>query len=150
MTETEQQWSETDRETLWPTVPADAKPGDDALLSELSAPQRLALPAAFHRPYWMGSSSPPLWICAACWGDGWSTAWPCEPARLDGGTVVLDPKAVLAAEQRGGLRERHLLATEMARVETWADPTGQWSADQAEAASRQKAYMAHRIADGLR
>lgn len=91
--------SDLELETLWPTVPEDAKPGDEGLINELSVPQRLALPAAFHRPVYDDLGTPHLWHCAVCWGDGWSTQWPCEPATKDGTAVVLDPKGV--AEARG-------------------------------------------------
>jgi hypothetical protein len=111
--------SDLDKETLWPEVPADAKPGDDGLINELSAPQRLALPAAFHRPVWDDLGRPNLWHCAVCWGDGWFTKWPCEAASTDGGSVVLDPKAVVQARAEGAAGERRAIITwlgEMSRA----------------------------------
>lgn len=46
-----------------------------------------ALPARFHVPVFMESSTPKAWVCAVCWGDGWSTMWPCKTA-LDQGLRV--------------------------------------------------------------
>lgn len=51
---------------------------------ELTEAQRLSLPAEYHRPAFMGTSKPKLWICAACWGDGWTSQWPCEKANAGG------------------------------------------------------------------
>lgn len=53
---------------------------DHGWMDELTAEQRAALPAVYHRPYYDGLSSPALWCCAVCWGDGWTTQWPCAPA----------------------------------------------------------------------
>lgn len=44
---------------------------------DLTEEERLALPAVYHRPYFNDLGQPGIWVCEACWGDGWSTAWPC-------------------------------------------------------------------------
>lgn len=110
--------SDLELETLWPEVPADARPGDDGLISELSVPQRLALPAAFHRPVWDDLGRPSLFHCAVCWGDGWTTQWPCAAAAKEGGSVVLDPKGV--AEARGAGRAEGAAA----EGSNWVDELG--------------------------
>lgn len=112
--------TELELETLWSEVPADAKPGDDGLIGELSVPQRLALPAAFHRPVYDDLGTPHLWHCAVCWGDGWCSAWPCEPAAKDGGAVVLDPKGVAQARADGAAEERGAILAELAEFESEA------------------------------
>ena len=89
--------SELELETLWPKLPEDLKPGDDGTVMELSVPQRLALPAAFHRPVWDDLGRPRSWLCAVCYGDGWVTPWPCSVAGSDGGAVVLDPRGLASA-----------------------------------------------------
>jgi hypothetical protein len=53
-------------------------------LPDLTDDEREALPAAYHRPVFDGMARPHSWICAACWGDGWTTQWPCEPATAGG------------------------------------------------------------------
>jgi hypothetical protein len=55
---------------------------------ELTDEERLALPAEFHRPVFDGLGAPHSWICSACWGDGFTTSWPCEPATRGGLTVA--------------------------------------------------------------
>lgn len=50
----------------------------------LSEEERIALPAVYHRPVWDALGEPHTWICAACWGDGWTTRWPCRPATVGG------------------------------------------------------------------
>lgn len=51
---------------------------------ELSEAARQALPAIYHRPVFDGLAKPHSWICAVCWGDGWTCRWPCEPATTGG------------------------------------------------------------------
>jgi hypothetical protein len=51
---------------------------------ELTETERLALPAVNHRPVFEGLGRPNAWICGVCWGDGWVTKWPCEPATRGG------------------------------------------------------------------
>jgi hypothetical protein len=54
---------------------------------ELSEDERQALPARYHTPHFDGLGKPHSWICQVCWGDGWQTSWPCQPA-IDGGVEV--------------------------------------------------------------
>lgn len=51
---------------------------------EMSEAERQALPAIHHRPVFDGLGYPHTWICAVCWGDGWTTRWPCDPATAGG------------------------------------------------------------------
>jgi len=53
-------------------------------LLELTDEERVALPAVHHRPVFDSLSTPRLWHCAVCWGDGWLTGWPCKPAIAGG------------------------------------------------------------------
>lgn len=61
-------------------VRGDASPD----LSEMDEAERVALPAIYHRPVFDGLGMPNAWVCDACWGDGWSTRWPCAPAIAGG------------------------------------------------------------------
>ena len=54
------------------------------LITGLSEEELAALPPRFHVPAYMESSSPQLWVCAVCWGDGWVTGWPCKTAVKHG------------------------------------------------------------------
>lgn len=51
---------------------------------ELTEAQRVELPAVYHRPHFYGLAEPVAWICEACWGEGWTTAWPCDVATAGG------------------------------------------------------------------
>jgi hypothetical protein len=51
---------------------------------EMEEAERIALPAIHHRPVFDGLASPHSWICAVCWGDGWTSGWPCAPATAGG------------------------------------------------------------------
>ena len=66
-----------------------ALPADYHSTWELTAEERAALPAAYHQPVWMDLTTPRSWICAQCWGDGWTSAWPCAVAAQDGKAVAL-------------------------------------------------------------
>lgn len=56
---------------------------------EMDETERLALPARYHRPAFVGVGRPQVWCCAVCWGDGWTASWPCEVvARGDGAVEV--------------------------------------------------------------
>lgn len=54
------------------------------IAEELSAEQRESLPVAYHRPFFDGLGTPQSWSCEVCWGEGYSTAWPCPTALSDG------------------------------------------------------------------
>jgi hypothetical protein len=58
--------------------------------------ERPRLPAEFHRPVWDSSSSHPAWVCAVCWGDGWTSMWPCRSATVANVTVEWDERATAA------------------------------------------------------
>lgn len=60
----------------------------DVVVSELTAAERVALPARYHQPHWDGLGTPHSWICQACWGDGWQTPWPCDVATRGGREVA--------------------------------------------------------------
>lgn len=59
-----------------------------AQAAELTDAERANLPAEYHQPHWDGLGKPHSWQCTVCWGDGWSTAWPCEPATKGGKAVA--------------------------------------------------------------
>jgi hypothetical protein len=54
------------------------------LITGMTEEEVWALPARFHVPVFMESSTPKAWVCAVCWGDGWSTVWPCKTATDQG------------------------------------------------------------------
>ena len=56
---------------------------------ELDEAERVTLSAEYHQPVWMDLTTPKTWICAQCWGDGWTTAWPCKAAERGGKAVAL-------------------------------------------------------------
>ena len=56
-------------------------------MAELDADQRAALPAEYHRPLFDALGQPRAWVCTACWGDGWTTSWPCA-AAVSGGVEL--------------------------------------------------------------
>lgn len=60
----------------------EAKPDVDLL--DMTEEERMALPATYHRPLFDGLGEPHSWICEVCWGDGWQTSWPCDPATSGG------------------------------------------------------------------
>ncbi|NUQ95365.1 MAG: hypothetical protein HOY79_01950 [Streptomyces sp.] len=60
-------------------IPAPDAP-DYELITGLAEEELAALPPRFHVPAYMESSSPQMWVCAVCWGDGWVTQWPCKTA----------------------------------------------------------------------
>jgi hypothetical protein len=55
---------------------------------ELDDDVRLALPPQFHQPHFDGLGKPNMWLCTACWGDGWVMSWPCEVAKAHGSDVA--------------------------------------------------------------
>lgn len=67
-------------------LPAPDAPGYE-LITGMSEAEVRALPARFHTPVFSELSTPQAWVCAVCWGDGWSTAWPCPTAVKHGGAV---------------------------------------------------------------
>ncbi|MEU1506467.1 hypothetical protein [Kitasatospora sp. NPDC005748] len=60
-------------------------------LADLTNEQKAALPARFHIPAWEGNAVPHSWVCAVCWGDGWTTRWPCKSA-IENGDEVFTPE----------------------------------------------------------
>ncbi|MFD9047624.1 hypothetical protein [Streptomyces zaomyceticus] len=56
-------------------------------LVDLTDEQRIALPARFHTPVFDGLGRPNAWLCQVCWGDGWVSQWPCNPAQQQGAQV---------------------------------------------------------------
>jgi hypothetical protein len=67
-------------------LPAPDAPDYEDLV-DLTDEQRTALPPRFHIPVFDGLGVPNGWHCAVCWGDGWTTRWPCETAVKHGGDV---------------------------------------------------------------
>ncbi|MGW4043002.1 hypothetical protein [Streptomyces sp. NPDC004721] len=81
-------------------LPAPDAPGYE-LITGMTEEEVWALPARFHHPVFMESSTPKAWVCAVCWGDGWSTLWPCKTA-VDQGLRVFtaDDYAETAAKRQ--------------------------------------------------
>jgi hypothetical protein len=61
-----------------------AGPYSETTIHELSAADRRKLPASWHRPYFMGLTTPKFWMCTACWSASEYTGWPCETATKGG------------------------------------------------------------------
>ena len=80
-------------------IPAPDTPGYE-LLTGLSEEELAALPARFHVPAYMESSSPQMWVCAVCWGEGWVTQWPCKTAVKHGLRVFTDQHDAETAAKR--------------------------------------------------
>lgn len=56
----------------------------DSDILHLTDRDRVALPAERHLPMFHDLATPKSWNCAVCWGEGWTTAWPCESAIAGG------------------------------------------------------------------
>lgn len=93
-------------------LPAPDSPGYE-LLTGLSEEELAALPARFHVPAYMESSSPQMWVCSVCWGDGWVSQWPCKTAVKHGLKIFTDEHNASAAAKRG--------AAELERLRTERD-----------------------------
>jgi hypothetical protein len=87
-------------------LPAPDAPGYE-LIAGMTEEEVWALPARFHVPVFMESSTPNAWVCAVCWGDGWNTQWPCKTAQ-DHGSRVFTPEhdAETAAKRRAAELEQ--------------------------------------------
>lgn len=83
------------------------------LITGLSEEELAALPARFHVPAFVESSTPKAWVCAVCWGDGWSTQWPCKTAVEQGLRVFTaeDYAETRAKRQAAELAEHRAEAT---------------------------------------
>jgi hypothetical protein len=84
-------------------------------LADMTDDERTALPARFHTPAFVESSTPKAWLCAVCWGDGWVTSWPCETATAQGHRVFVPERYAGQAQQDLGalLTDRDRLAAEL-------------------------------------
>jgi hypothetical protein len=60
------------------------EPIDPEATFELTYAERVALPPAYHQPFFDGLGVPHSWLCAVCWDDDLVTSWPCEPATAGG------------------------------------------------------------------
>ncbi|MFC8447592.1 hypothetical protein [Kitasatospora sp. NPDC057223] len=91
-------------------------------LEDMTDDERTALPARFHTPAFVESSTPKAWLCAVCWGDGWATSWPCETATAQGHRVFVPERYAGQVQSDLGalLTDRDRLAAELdaARAET--------------------------------
>jgi hypothetical protein len=56
-------------------------------LADLTDDEKAELPARFHIPVWIEDVTPQAWVCQVCWGDGWTSGWPCATATKHGGKV---------------------------------------------------------------
>lgn len=57
------------------------------LTAGMSVEELTALPARFHVPVFMDTCTPKAWVCAVCWGEGWTSSWPCKTAHEHGNDV---------------------------------------------------------------
>lgn len=57
------------------------------ILVEMTEQEKADLPARFHLPVFESLGEPNAWLCAVCWGDGWSHRWPCATATKCGTQV---------------------------------------------------------------
>lgn len=64
---------------------------DWELIISMTDQEKADLPARFHIPRFDDCGVPNSWLCAVCWGDGWSTQWPCA-AAVKGGAQVFTPQ----------------------------------------------------------
>ncbi|WP_157815646.1 hypothetical protein [Kitasatospora sp. CB02891] len=88
-------------------LPAPDAP-DPEELADMTDEEKANLPARFHIPAWEGLAVPHSWVCAVCWGDGWTTAWPCK-AALEHGESVFTPEHL-------AVRARETLPALIARI----------------------------------
>lgn len=67
-------------------------------IAEMTAKERVALPAKYHRPFFDSLGVPHSWLCEVCWDseNAWVTAWPCNPA-IDGGLELADELGLKAS-----------------------------------------------------
>lgn len=91
-------------------LPAPDAPGWE-LITGMSEEELRALPPRFHIPVFMDSCTPTMWVCAVCWGDGWSTQWPC-PTAYEQGTKVFTPE-----HQAETVAKKQAVELEKARAE---------------------------------
>ncbi|MFE9127049.1 hypothetical protein ACFYOF_16790 [Streptomyces sp. NPDC007148] len=80
-------------------LPAPDAP-DYELILEMTEEQRAALPPRFHTPVFMDSSTPTMWVCAVCWGESWTTQWPCAAACQNGTRVFTSEHLARTAAKR--------------------------------------------------
>ena len=106
------------RATLLPAPDAPAW----ELITGLSEEELAALPARFHVPAFVESSTPKAWVCAVCWGDGWSTQWPCKTALEQGLRVFTAEDYAETAAKRQAAELAAFRALEL------GDPDGRVSA----------------------
>ena len=95
-------------------LPAPDAPGYE-LITGMSEEQVRALPARFHIPVFMESSTPRMWVCAVCWGDGWVAQWPCKTA-VDQGLRVFTAEDYAETRARRQAVEVEQLRQELDRV----------------------------------
>ncbi|MET9656364.1 hypothetical protein [Streptomyces sp. NPDC006510] len=88
-------------------LPAPDAPGYE-LITGLSEEELAALPPRFHVPAFMESSTPKMWVCAVCWGDGWVTGWPCKTAVKHGLRVFTPEHDAETAAKRQAAELEHI------------------------------------------
>lgn len=90
------------------------------LITGLTEAEVHALPARFHVPVFMESSTPNLWVCAVCWGEGWTSQWPCQTAQ-EHGADVFTPEHDAEQQQARTTAELVALRDRVAELEAAAD-----------------------------
>lgn len=87
------------------------------LITGLSEEELAELPPRFHVPAYMESSSPQMWVCAVCWGDGWVSQWPCKTAVKHGMRVFTDEHLAETAAKRQAAELAAYRALDLADVD---------------------------------
>lgn len=62
-------------------------PADTDSAWELDDAIRYALPPAYHRPRYLDTCTPKIWVCAVCWDESQVSSWPCHVADRHGAYV---------------------------------------------------------------
>ncbi|MFJ9799907.1 hypothetical protein [Streptomyces sp. NPDC101145] len=100
-------------------------------LVDLTEEQRAALPARFHTPHFDDLGKPHAWLCRVCWGDGWSTQWPCKTA-VEHGAEVFTPDANAGQALETAAAEIERLRARVAELEAERHATNEALSEAAE------------------
>jgi hypothetical protein len=101
------------------------------LLAGMSAEELTALPPRFHVPVFMDTCTPKAWVCSVCWGEGWTSAWPCA-AATEHGNEVFTPEHDAQQHQDRTAAELITLRGRVAELETGVEKVAAFVAQRAE------------------